>query len=201
MAGPYPPYSERYPSQSAHPTQEAPTASEYPGMLPPPVPYPKRRSWRVLALTLAALVVIAGIGAAIVYGVRSDNAPSNQLTSAGAKTAIQNYLDALGNADVETIARHTLCGMYDAVHDKRSDQALAKLSSDAFRKQFKKAQVTSIDKMVFASPNQAQALFTMRVTPATTAGRERDEQAVAQLLAQDNQILVCSYVMRTATVF
>ena len=36
------------------------------------------------------------------------------LTTASAQTAIQNYLDALQRGDVETIARHTLCGLFDA---------------------------------------------------------------------------------------
>ena len=81
-------------------------------------------------------------------------------TTAAAKTAIQGYLDALPNGDDETIARNTLCGLYDAVKDRKSDLALANLSSDAFRKQFASAEVTSIDKIVFWSPNQAQVLFT-----------------------------------------
>ena len=62
--------------------------------------------------------------------------------------------------------------------------------------------MTSIDKMVFSSPNQAQVLFTMRVAPAAAApepaAEDDEEQAVAQLLAQDNEILVCSYLLRTA---
>ncbi len=55
--------------------------------------------------------------------------------------------------------------------------------------------------MVFSSPNQAQVLFTMHVSPAgsrTQPPPETDEQAVAQLLAQDNEILVCSYLLRAA---
>lgn len=202
MAGPYQQYPEPYPAHPTFPTAQAPPRSEYPGMLPPPVPYPKRRRWRAIAVILMAVVVVAGIAAAIVYGVRSgDRSASNELTSAGAATAIQNYLDAMSNADVETIARNTLCGMYDAVRDKRADQALAKLSSDAFRKQFTRAEVTSIDKMVYWSPNQAQVLFTMRVMLAASGGQNHEEQAVAQLLAQDNLVLVCSYVLRNSSVY
>ena len=81
------------------------------------------------------------------------------------------------------------------------DLALADLSSDAFRKQFGKAEVTSIDKMVFASPTQAQVLFSMTVTPAGSRTRpapEMDEQGVAQLVVQDNEVLVCSYLLRAA---
>jgi uncharacterized membrane protein len=184
MAGPYPQYSE-----------------PYPGLLPPPVPYPKRNRWRLVAVIAAVVVLVAGVAAAIVYGVRSDSGSGGQLDSANAKTAIQQYLNALSDADVETIARNTLCGLYEAVHDKRSDQALAKLSSEAFRKQFAKAEVTGIDKMVYLSPSQAQVLFTMKVTPVTRGAQERDEQGIAQILMQENHLLVCSYLLRTATVY
>ncbi|EUA28059.1 hypothetical protein I552_10160 [Mycobacterium xenopi 3993] len=115
---------------------------------------------------MAALALIAAMTAAIVYGTREQrSATTVALSDATAKTAIQGYLDALENRDIETIARNTLCGIYDAVRDRRSDQALAKLSSDAFRKQFASAQVISIDKIVYWSNYQAQVLFTMRVRP------------------------------------
>ena len=105
---------------------------------------------------------------AIVYGVRTNGANTGATFSEGAaKTAIQGYLDALDHRDTDEIIRNALCGMYDGVRDKRSDQALAKLSSDAFRKQFSEVEVTSIDKIVYLSQYQAQALFTMRVSPAT----------------------------------
>ena len=61
--------------------------------------------------------------------------------------------------------------------------------------------MTSVDKMVFSSPYQAQVLFTMRVTAARSRTRpppEAEEQGVAQLLAQDDEILVCSYLLRAA---
>ena len=91
-----------------------------------------------------------------------------------------------------------LCGIYDAVHDRRSDQALAKLSSDAFRKQFGRAEVTSIDKVVYLSRYQSQVLFTMQVR-STSGGPDRlPVQGLAQLLTEHGQILVCSYVLRTA---
>jgi hypothetical protein len=184
MAGPYPQYSE-----------------PYPGLLPPPVAYPKGSRWRWVVLALTVVVVVAGIAAAIVFGLRTDKSGGTSLTAATAKNSIQSYLDALSDADVATVARNTLCGMYDAVRDKRSDQALAKLASEAFRKQFSKAQVTSIDKMVYWSPTQAQVLFTMKVTPATRGGQVHDEQGVAQVLSQDNNLLVCSYLLRTASVY
>jgi hypothetical protein len=170
-------------------------------MLPPPIPYPKRRRWRgILAALLAIGVVVAAV-VATVFVVRSSDEESapKRLTTASAQTAIQDYLDALQRGDVEEIARHTLCGLFDAVKEKKSDLALADLSSDAFRKQFSSAEVTSVDKMVFSSPYQAQVLFTMRVTPAgsrTQPPPKVQEQAVAQLLAQDNQVLVCSYLLR-----
>ena len=59
--------------------------------------------------------------------------------------------------------------MFDAIKDRKSDMALARLASDAFRKQFAQAEVTSIDKIVLSSAYQAQVLFTMKVP----AGRRR----------------------------
>lgn len=227
MAGPYPQYSdpqssqpsysEPYPSQPfaaqpIPPAQPYPVsdqgyrpaaASVYPGMLPPPVQYPKRRRWWLMGALALVIAVVAAATVAIVYAVRNESSSTTggQLTPASAKVAIQNYLDALGKGDYDTVARNTLCGMYDAVRDRKSDEALARLSSDAFRKQFAQANVTTIDKMVFWSPNQAQVLFSMRVVPAgrTTGGDE--EQAIAQLLSQDNNVLVCSYLLRTAALY
>jgi hypothetical protein len=169
-------------------------------MLPPPVAYPARRRWSFIAVILLMVAVLAGTTAAIVYAVNADSGRSTggQLTAASAKAAIQNYLDALHNNDTETVARNTLCGFYDEVKDKRSDQALARLSSETFRKQFSQAQVTSIDKMVLMSPNQAQVLFSMQVVPATRGSQKHQEQAIAQILAQDNHLLVCQYLLRSA---
>jgi hypothetical protein len=207
MAGPYPPeygagpvgpqmYPETFPVQP-YPDN---VPSAYPGMLPPPVQYPKKRRWRLVAGVVLALAVVAGVVAAIVLAAgRDKSAGTGALTDASAKTAIQEYLDAMTNGDDETVARHTLCGLFDAVKERRSDLALASLSSDAFRKQYSRAEVTSIDKMVLTSPHQAQVLFTMQVVPAgRSGGRDNEEQAVAQVLAQDNEILVCSYLPRTA---
>jgi hypothetical protein len=88
--------------------------------------------------------------------------------------------------------------MFDAIKDRKSDLALARLASDAFRKQFTQAQVTSIDKIVLNSPYQAQVLFTMKVASTSTSRRTREqEQGVAHLLRQGNQLLVCSYLLRT----
>lgn len=174
----------------------------YPGMLPPPVPYPRRRWWRTVLGVFAALVAVTAAVGATVFVMRSEEDPEpRRLTSASAQTAIQNYLNALQRGDSETIARHTLCGLFDSVKEKRSDLALANLSSDAFRKQFGTAEVTSIDKMVFSSPYQAQVLFSMNVTPAggrTRPAPKSEEQAVAQILVQDNEVLVCSYLLRAA---
>jgi hypothetical protein len=205
MTGPYPP---EYGAGPVGPQMYAPqpypanVPSPYPSMLPPPVPYPKRRWWPIAAGVLA-VAVVAALVTAIVLASRNDASGNTALTQASAKAAIQEYLDALSKGDDQTVARHTLCGLFDAVKEHRSDLALASLSSDAFRKQYSHVEVTSIDKMVNWSPNQAQVLFTMRVT--LTSGSTRDqstkdneEQAVAQLLAEDNQILVCSYLPRTA---
>ena len=116
-----------------------------------------------------------------------------------ATSAIQGYLDALQHRDTEAIARNALCGIYDAVRDRRSDQALAKLSSDAFRKQFSEAKVTSIDKIVYWSNYQAQVLFSMRVQPSYAAAAPATKcRASRSYSAQHNQILVCSYVLRTS---
>lgn len=205
MTGPYPP---EYGAGPVGPQMYAPqpypenVPSPYPSMLPPPMQYPKRRRWLPIAIALLALAVAAGLVTAIVFASRDDNASSqNQLTEASAKAAIQEYLDALSRGDDQTVARHTLCGLFDAVKEHRSDLALASLSSDAFRKQYSRAEVSSIDKMVLWSPNQAQVLFTMRVAPASGSTRDQppkdEEQAVAQLLAQDNEVLVCSYLPRT----
>jgi hypothetical protein len=195
------PFSDTHPSEPipTPPAHPQPVAA-YPGPLPPPRPYPKpprRRRWFVGAAV--ALLVVAGVAAAIVRGSHSAPKPApGAFSDASATSAIQSYLDALEHRDTEAIARNALCGIYDAVRDRRSDQALARLSSDAFRKQFSEAQVTSIDKIVYWSDYQAQVLFSMRVQPSTGSSTRSQIQGVAQLLSQHNQILVCSYVMRTA---
>jgi outer membrane PBP1 activator LpoA protein len=175
--------------------------SPYPSMLPPPLQYPKRRWWRPVAAGALVLAVVAALVTAIVFAGRNDDASTHSaLTDASARAAIQEYLDALSKGDDETVARHTLCGLFDSVKEHRSDLALAALSSDAFRRQYSRAEVTSIDKMVLWSPNQAQVLFTMRVATASARDQtpKNEEQAIAQLLSQDNEILVCSYLPRTA---
>ena len=204
MTGPYPPdYGAGPVGPQMHGPQPYPenAPSPYPSMLPPPVQYPKRQWWKPAA-AVAAVVVVAAIIAGIIFASRNDDASHTALTDASVKTAIQEYLDALSKGDDQTVARHTLCGLFDAVKEHRSDLALASLSSDAFRKQYSHAEVTSIDKMVLWSPNQAQVLFTMKVSPASGSARDQprdsDEQAVAQLLSEGNEILVCSYLPRTA---
>lgn len=171
----------------------------YAGQAPPPLPYPQRRSKRRLVIgILLAVALAAALTVAIVYGVRTNGANTGATFSEGAaKTAIQGYLDALDHRDIEEIERNALCGMYDGVRDKRSDQALAKLSSDAFRKQFSEVEVTSIDKIVYLSQYQAQALFTMKASPAAGGPMRGELQGIAQLLFQRGQIMVCSYVLRT----
>lgn len=207
MPGPYspnhrlgadgPPLNDPHPSQPI-PNEAAPPGAAYPGPLPPPVGYPRRRGrWLVLG-AVAAVVLVAALITAIVRGPHNGPSTSGAFSDASAKTAIQGYLDALEHRDTDTIARNSLCGIYDAVRDRRSDQALAKLSSDAFRKQFTEAQVTSIDKIVYWSNYQAQVLFTMRVAPASGGSHREQLQGIAQLLSQHNQVLVCSYVQRTA---
>jgi hypothetical protein len=174
-------------------------------MLPPPVQYPKRRRWpRILAVLLTLAVLAAAVTVVIVVGRKPAPQPG-VVSDDQAKAAIQQYLNALIDGDDETIARHTLCGLYDAVKDRKADLAVATLASDAFRKQFSRADVTNIDKVVPWSGTQAQVLFTMRVAPARgqQAPRE-DAQGVAQLLVAKSakkggadEVLVCSYVLRT----
>jgi hypothetical protein len=205
MAGPHPP---NHTLGTDGPTRHAasqpvefpggPPPADYAGQ-PPHAPYPRRRSRRRLIVgMLAAIAVVAALTVAIVYGVRTNGANTGTSLSEGAaKVAIQDYLDALEHRDVDAIVRNALCGMYDGVRDKRSDQALAKMSSDTFRKQFSDVTLTSIDKIVYLSQYQAQALFTMRVLPAAGGPTREDVQGVAQLLFQRGQIEVCSYVLRT----
>lgn len=172
---------------------------------PVPYPYPKRRSkWPLIIGIVLAAAVITASAVTITYGVHTKKADSDTgaaLSDESAKTAIQGYMDALEHGDTEAIVRNALCGMYDAVRDKRSDQALAKLSSDTFRKEFSEFRLTSLDKIVYLSQYQSQALFTLRVTGATGGPAHKDVQGLAQLLSQHGETLVCSYVLRTGGTF
>jgi hypothetical protein len=174
----------------------------YPGPPPPPhpgpLPYPgpSRRWLFVVAVTVIA--VVATLAAVLGYAVHDVRAARREtITETSAKAAIQGYLNALADRDIDAVARNTLCGIYDGVTDRRTDDAVATMSSDAFHRQFSRAEVTSIDKIVHLSRYQAQALFTMRVTPALGAATQRDVQGVAQLLSTDHRILVCSYLLRS----
>jgi hypothetical protein len=207
MAGPHPnpgvgtdgslPYPDGGPDDhSQYQFRATEPGAAYPGQQP--LAYPKRRPRRLLIGVLAAVALVAALTAAIVYGVRTNGANTGAALNEGsAKTAIQGYLDALQHHDIDTIVRNSLCGIYDGVKDKRSDQALAKLNSDAFRKQYSQTDVTSIDKIVYWSQYQAQVLFSMQVTPSTGGAQRGPIQGIAQLLFQRGQILVCSYVVRT----
>lgn len=206
MAGPYPPYPQSGPEGQPLPGAPGyppiyPYPVGYPGPLPPPVAYakPPRRGRALLLGLLGLALAVALVGAAVLVGGTRPGAGAAGFTDSAAKSAIQTYLTALSDGDTETVARNAMCGMFDAVNDRKSDMALARLASDAFRKQFAQAEVTSIDKIVVSSSHQAQALFTMRVVPAATSRKTRDEeQAIAQLLRQDDQLLVCSYLLRTS---
>jgi hypothetical protein len=214
MAGPIPypesPYPESTPHQPFPPMGMRPPGpppypgavpSAYPGTLPPPVNYPSpRRRGRLVAIGVVVVVLIAAVVTAIVIAGRSgDDAVT--VTDASATTAIQGYLDALVNGDDETVARNNSCGFFDAVTDRRSDMTLANLTSDAFRRQYGQVKVSSIDKIVTWSPTQSQVLFTMRATPAGRNQGEVERQGIAQLLIQDRDILVCSYLPRNAGAF
>jgi len=179
----------------------APYPSVYPGMLPPPVPYGQPRRRKTLWLSLLVLMLVGAIVAAVVT-MRADRPspnPAGAFSASAAQTSIQNYLTALSKGDTDVITRNSLCGLYEGIKDRRSDQALARLSSDAFRRQFSSVEVTSIDRIVPSSSYQAQVLFTMKVVPASGIRSARnEEQGVAQLLRQNNDLLVCSYLLRTA---
>jgi hypothetical protein len=193
--------SDGPPIADAHAGEPIPAAPGFP--LPPPLPYPQpRRRRRLLLGGAVLLLVVAALTAAILHtSHRVPTATAGVFSEAMATSAIQNYLNALQNRDTETIARNAMCGIYDAVRDRRSDQAVAALSSDAFRNQFSQAQVTSVDKIVYWSAYQAQVLFSMRVQPATGSSTRSEVQGVAQLLSQRNQVLVCSYVLRAAGLY
>jgi hypothetical protein len=210
MPGPYSPDhrvgAEVPPFADTHPSEPIPApAGAFPSPVPPPVPpllpYPKRRRLPLLIGGTAVLVVTVIVAAILHAAHRPPPAPPGAFSEATATTAIQGYLDALEHRDTDSIARNALCGIYDSVRDRRSDEALAKLSSDAFRKQFSEAKVTTIDKIVYNSDYQAQVLFSMTVQPSSGSSTRHELQAVAQLLSQHNQILVCSYVMRTSGLY
>lgn len=188
------------------PFYPGPTGPGYPGPTgppPAPVPYPRSGRWKPIVAVLLSVAVIAAVIVAVAVLGRDDaGRGGTALTTTTVQNSIQGYLDALGDGDVEAISRNALCGLYDGVRDRRSDDALARLSSDAFQKQFSSAQVTSVDTMVFASPNSAQVLFSMQVAPTTgNRGGDDERQGVAQVLAYGDQVLVCSYVLRTAGTF
>ncbi|OMC39802.1 hypothetical protein A5740_25525 [Mycobacterium sp. GA-1841] len=205
MTGSYQ-YPEHIPPQQ-YPEQIPSAAPAYPGTMPPPVPYPKRRWPKILAVVLAVAVLAGVLIAVLNAGGGGRPATPEAVSDAKAQAAIQEYLDALIDGDDETIARHTLCGLYDGVKDRKADLAVAGLASDAFRKQFSHVEVTGIDKNVPWSTTQAQVLFTMKVAPASGSTRgqrpmDEEQQGVAQLLVQSDgkteQVLVCSYVLRTS---
>lgn len=211
MAGPFPPQQpvgpegQPFAGQPGYASDRQPYPVSYPGAypgpLPPPVGYPApERSKRVLwwGLGAAGLVVVL-VAAVALFAFGRSGVAGGTFTDSAAKSSIQGYLSALSDGDTEAVARNNACGMFDAIRDRKSDLALARLASDAFRKQFTRAEVTSIDKIVLSSAYQAQVLFTMRVAPAPGSRNARDQQqGVAQLLRQDNSLLVCSYLLRTA---
>lgn len=205
MTGSYQ-YPEQIPPQP-YPEQVTSGPSAYPGTLPPPVPYPTRRRWPKIVAGLLVVAALAGVLTAVLVAGRRGPAAPVVVSDARAQAAIQEYLNALLDRDDEAVARHTLCGLYDGVRDRKADLAVAGLASDAFRKQFSQVEVTGIDANVPWSTTQAQVLFTMRVAPASGSTRgqrpvDEQQQGVAQLLVKrngrDEQVLVCSYVLRTS---
>ena len=127
---------------------------------------------RLIVGVVLAIVLVAVLTVAIVYGVRTNGANTGTTFSEGDGENGDPGLPGRARAP-----RHRRDRPQRAVRhlrrraDQRSDQALAKLSSDAFRKQFSEVELTSIDKIVYLSQYQAQALFTMRVS----AGERRPD--------------------------
>ena len=218
MTGPYPPHLPAQPdgppeygqipsyspaAPSHQPVLDYPSMPSDPGTMFAPPPHGQHaekqpiRYRRILFVAAAIATAIGLLTATVVYGIRTDGARSGGgFTDATAKTAIQGYLNALEHHDIDTIVRNALCGLADGVKDKRSDQALARLSSEAVRKQFSQIELTSIDKIVHLSDYQAQVLFSVQVKPAAGGQPRGPLQGIAQLLYQNGQITVCSYVMR-----
>lgn len=209
MAGPLPYPESPYPGtpqqQPLPPFGGPQVPSPYPGTLPPPVDYPKaprRRRFVFIALGVLVAVMVAAVAATIVFAERGpETTASTAITPDSAKAAIQEYLDALTQGKDEIIAEHASCGLFDAVKDKQGDMALANLASETFRRQFSSAEVTTVDKIVELSPNQAQVLFSMDAKSAGRSATETERQAVAQILAQGDRLLVCSYLPRNAGPF
>ena len=162
MAGPFPPLppsgaegqpfagGPAYREPVPYPTGPYPTGpTGYPGPLPPPVHYgtppaPPSRKRPLLWVLLGLGLIAALVAAAVLTGGRGRGPGAAGFSETSSKAAIQTYLNALSDGDQEVIARNSLCGMFDAIRDRKSDMALARLASDAFRKQFSKADVTSI---------------------------------------------------------
>lgn len=208
-AGPYgPPQGPRHQGPPGYPgpsgfqgatrgpgRHELNAESSYPGTLPPPVDYPRRPKWPWIAGGVAAAALLA---AAVFGGMLMGRTEVEEpITNDEARAALQNYVDALASGDTEQVSRHTLCGLYDAVRDHALDEQVATINSEAFREGYESVEVLSVDKMVFASPGAGQALFTVRVTPAQ-GGDQREEQGVAQVLRDGDEVLVCSYLLRNA---
>lgn len=155
-----------------------------------------------IGLGVLVAFVVAAVAATIVFAERGPDATATTtLNPDSAKAAIQDYLDALSQGKDEVIAEHASCGLFDAVKDKQADMALANLASETFRRQFSSADVTTVDKIVELSPNQAQVLFSMNAKGAGRGQTAIERQAVAQILVQGDQLLVCSYLPRIAGPF
>jgi hypothetical protein len=78
--------------------------------------------------------VVAGIVVAAVLAGRGPAPSSNTgLVADAVKVAIQKLYSTRYRTATSRTSPATLCGLYDGVKDRRTDEALARMSSDAFR--------------------------------------------------------------------
>ncbi len=165
--------SRRRYSGQPFPGEPYPVPAGYPGPLPPPVGLPAAarrwpcgcggRCWR------AGRHRGAGRRGALLGGGRASPPVRRRSPTRPPRPRSRTISPHCRTATPRPLRGTTLCGMFDAIKDRKSDLALARLASDAFRKQFSRAEVISIDEIVLSSSYQAQVLFTMRVAPGSNS--------------------------------
>lgn len=157
-----------------------------------PIDYPEHRQrfgpWIWPAVAAAALLILA-----LTLGLlRSPSGGvSARPSEAKVQQAIQQYLDAMAKGDTETLARNAGCGLFDAVHDKKPEEAIMRITADTFVNTYGTATVKSIDKIVYFSEYQLKVLFTAGVQKVSDT-----PQGQAELLIHEGTIYVCSAYLR-----